>query len=128
VTDDDVRDAIEGGWREIDQIDAALARGEIDETGWHRAVLAIVEPAYLAAASPRRDLHRARRPGQAALSAVGRPHLDRQCPGLAAAATLRLRAYRAGLRPRGPTTRPHRHEAVRRTVHWLDGQARQGRK
>ena len=49
---DDVRDAIEGGWRELAGIDAALERGEIDEEGWHAAVLAIIEPAYLGAATP----------------------------------------------------------------------------
>jgi len=234
VTDDDVRDAIEGGWREIDQIDASLARGEIDETGWHRAVLAIVEPAYLAADTPQgqsghsgdavrweqarrlvldgvdgdgtfldvgcangllmesahawaaedghalepygveistalADLARRRCPQWAdrirTANALGwqppqrfdyvrtgldyvpearRPDLVRYLldhvvapdgrllvgvtneeldrPGLAEA----LRGW--GFTVAGTATRPHRHEAVRRTVHWLDGQARQGRK
>nr|MBA2529463.1 hypothetical protein [Euzebyales bacterium] len=44
--------AKERSWREMALIDAALARGDIDDAGWHRAVLAIVEPAYLGATSP----------------------------------------------------------------------------
>lgn len=50
--DDEVRDSIERGWRELDEIDAALARGDLDEAGWHAAVLAIIEPAYLGAPTP----------------------------------------------------------------------------
>lgn len=50
---DDVRTAKEAAWRELDEIDAALERGEIDEPGWYAAVLAIVEPAYLSAGNPR---------------------------------------------------------------------------
>lgn len=50
---DDVRAAKEAAWRELDEIDAALERGEIDEPGWYAAVLAIVEPAYLSAGNPR---------------------------------------------------------------------------
>jgi SAM-dependent methyltransferase len=49
---DDLRDAVERGWRELAGIDAALEGGEIDEDGWHAAVLAIIEPAYLGAATP----------------------------------------------------------------------------
>jgi SAM-dependent methyltransferase len=44
----DLNAAKERGWRELAEIDAALERGEIDEEGWHTAVLALVEPAYLA--------------------------------------------------------------------------------
>jgi SAM-dependent methyltransferase len=51
--DPDVESAKERGWRELAEIDDALARGEIDEDGWHAAVLAFVEPAYLAATTPR---------------------------------------------------------------------------
>lgn len=50
--DPELASAKEGGWRELAEIDAALDRGEIDEDGWHAAVLAIVEPAYLAGESP----------------------------------------------------------------------------
>ena len=42
----------EGGWRELGVVDEALLRGEIDEEGWHRRTLEIVEPAYLAAETP----------------------------------------------------------------------------
>ena len=49
---DEARSAVERGWRDLDAVDAALARGEIDEAGWHAAVLAIVEPAYLSAGTP----------------------------------------------------------------------------
>jgi SAM-dependent methyltransferase len=37
------------GWREIRAIDEAHARGELDDTGWHRAIAALIEPAYLGA-------------------------------------------------------------------------------
>jgi SAM-dependent methyltransferase len=49
---EDVRDAVERGWRQLAEIDAALEREEIDEDGWHTAVLAIIEPAYLGATTP----------------------------------------------------------------------------
>jgi 2-polyprenyl-3-methyl-5-hydroxy-6-metoxy-1,4-benzoquinol methylase len=42
----------ERAWRELGVIDAALLSGQIDEDAWHERVLAIVEPAYLAAATP----------------------------------------------------------------------------
>ena len=44
--------AKERAWRELADLDAALDRGEIDEDGWHAAVLSIVEPAYLAGDTP----------------------------------------------------------------------------
>ncbi len=47
--DEDLSSAKERGWRELAEIDAALERGDLDEAGWHAAILAIVEPAYLAA-------------------------------------------------------------------------------
>jgi SAM-dependent methyltransferase len=50
--DPDVESAKERAWQETAAIDAALERGEIDEDGWHAAVLALVEPAYLAATTP----------------------------------------------------------------------------
>jgi SAM-dependent methyltransferase len=49
---DDVRDAVEHGWRQLARIDAALERGEIDEAGWHAAVLEVIEPLYLGASTP----------------------------------------------------------------------------
>ena len=42
----------EGAWREVAAIDAALARGEIDEPGWHAAIQALIVPAYLGADTP----------------------------------------------------------------------------
>jgi SAM-dependent methyltransferase len=50
--DPELERAKERGWVELAAIDAALERGEIDEEGWHAAILAIVEPAYLAATTP----------------------------------------------------------------------------
>jgi SAM-dependent methyltransferase len=43
----------ERAWREIAEIDARLARGEIDEQRWHDAVAELVIPAYLVGDNPR---------------------------------------------------------------------------
>jgi len=52
VTDpDDLATAKERGWRELSPIDEELASGLLDEAEWHRRVLAIIEPAYLAAST-----------------------------------------------------------------------------
>ena len=51
-SDPELESAKERGWHELAEIDAALERGEIDEDGWHAAVLALVEPAYLAGQTP----------------------------------------------------------------------------
>jgi SAM-dependent methyltransferase len=45
--------AKERSWREVAVIDEALAAGTLDREGWHAAVLALVEPAYLAGDNPR---------------------------------------------------------------------------
>ena len=50
---EELASAKERAWRELQEIDAALDEGRIDESGWHDAVRAIVEPAYLAADNPR---------------------------------------------------------------------------
>jgi hypothetical protein len=42
----------ENAWREAEEIDAALGRGEIDEDEWHRRWQEIVVPKYLAAETP----------------------------------------------------------------------------
>ena len=42
----------EGAWREIQQIDGRLERGEIDERQWHVEMSALVVPAYLGADTP----------------------------------------------------------------------------
>ena len=39
-------------WREVAEIDEALADGRLDEAGWHDAMAALVKPAYLAAETP----------------------------------------------------------------------------
>ncbi|HEU0303262.1 MAG TPA: class I SAM-dependent methyltransferase [Gaiellaceae bacterium] len=51
--DDELERLKERGWREVAAIDAALARGDVDEEGWHRAMAELVVPAYLAGESPR---------------------------------------------------------------------------
>jgi len=50
--DDELEAAKEGAWREVAAIEAAYARGELDDEGWHAAVSALVVPAYLAAETP----------------------------------------------------------------------------
>jgi len=52
---DEIESLKEGGWREVAAIDAALDRGKIDEAGWHRAMAALVVPAYLSSEDPRRQ-------------------------------------------------------------------------
>jgi protein-L-isoaspartate O-methyltransferase len=50
--DEELAAAKEGAWREVAEIDAAYARGELDDAGWHAATAALVVPAYLAAPTP----------------------------------------------------------------------------
>lgn len=52
MVDEDLAAAKERGWREVAAIDAALADGTIDETGWHHEVLQLIEDAYLSASTP----------------------------------------------------------------------------
>jgi hypothetical protein len=47
--DESLAAAKERGWREVAAIDAAHARGELDDAGWHAAMARLVVPAYLAA-------------------------------------------------------------------------------
>ena len=47
--DEELESAKERSWRETAAIDAAHARGELDDAGWHEAMGALVVPAYLAA-------------------------------------------------------------------------------
>ncbi|HEY5951443.1 MAG TPA: class I SAM-dependent methyltransferase [Kofleriaceae bacterium] len=44
----DVRNSKDSAWREVAAIDDAYERGELDDDGWHRAMAALVVPAYLA--------------------------------------------------------------------------------
>lgn len=48
----DPRDDRDRGWRDLARIDADLESGRIDEARWHARVLALIEPAYLAAETP----------------------------------------------------------------------------
>jgi hypothetical protein len=50
--DDRVGAARDGAADDVALVDAALARGEIDEDEWHRRVAAFIVPAYLAAETP----------------------------------------------------------------------------
>jgi hypothetical protein len=50
--DEKLAAAKEGGWREVAAIDAAYARGELDEAAWHEAMAALIVPAYLAGQTP----------------------------------------------------------------------------
>jgi SAM-dependent methyltransferase len=50
--DERLRGRVEHAWREVDAIDAALANGELDEDGWHRAMAELIKQSYLTATSP----------------------------------------------------------------------------
>ena len=50
--DDEIRSARERGWRELDEIDRALERGEIDAAGWHARTTDLTEASYLSADTP----------------------------------------------------------------------------
>jgi hypothetical protein len=52
VTDDQLAATLDRGWRDTVAIDAAYARGELDDAGWHAARAACIVPAYLAADTP----------------------------------------------------------------------------
>jgi SAM-dependent methyltransferase len=52
VVDEELAAAKERGWREIAEIDEALADGRIDEDTWHGRVLELIEGAYLSAPTP----------------------------------------------------------------------------
>jgi hypothetical protein len=49
LVDEELEAAKERGWREVAAIDAAYARGDLDDEAWHAATAALVVPAYLAA-------------------------------------------------------------------------------
>jgi len=52
VLDPALQSLKEGAWREIAEIDRALADGRIDDDGWHSAIARLIKPAYLAATNP----------------------------------------------------------------------------
>jgi SAM-dependent methyltransferase len=47
--DEELEAAKEGSWKDVAAIDAAYARGDLDDAGWHGAIGALVVPAYLTA-------------------------------------------------------------------------------
>src|SRR5262245_14230580 len=51
--DETLEDAKEHAWREVAAVDAAYARGDIDDDGWHHAMEELIVPAYLSAPTPR---------------------------------------------------------------------------
>jgi SAM-dependent methyltransferase len=53
AVDETLEAAKERGWREVAAVDAAHARGELDDAGWHEAMAALIVPAYLGADDPR---------------------------------------------------------------------------
>jgi 2-polyprenyl-3-methyl-5-hydroxy-6-metoxy-1,4-benzoquinol methylase len=50
--DAELESAKERAWREVAAIDAAYARGELDDAGWHAAMASLIVPSYLAARTP----------------------------------------------------------------------------
>ena len=48
----DPRELVERRWRDVAAIEAAYARGQLDDDGWHAAMAGLVGPAYLAGTSP----------------------------------------------------------------------------
>jgi SAM-dependent methyltransferase len=127
----DVRDSIERGWREIAAIDEALERGDIDVEGWHRAVAALVVPAYLAAETPWQQSgksgdaagwERARRPVMAAVDRDG-TFLDVGCANGFLMESVRAWAAEDGraLEPYGLDISPELAALARRRLpHWGD--------
>lgn len=78
--EDELEAAREGGWCDLAVIDAAYQRGELDQAGWHDAVRALIEPAYLAAGTDQAgsghggtpaEWERTRRPVMTAIAADG---------------------------------------------------------
>src|SRR5437763_4940424 len=53
MSSDPIELAKNGAAPVFERLEAALARGEIDEAGWHRQMAAFVTPRYLGATNPR---------------------------------------------------------------------------
>jgi hypothetical protein len=62
----------DNAWRELAELDAKLELGEIDDDGWHRAIEALIVPAYLAGDTPRQQSGRS---GTAADWEYARSHI-----------------------------------------------------
>ena len=112
---DELEGLKERGWRQVAAIDEALARGEIGEDDWHRAMADLIVPAYLAGDNPRAQSGHS---GDAVRWEGARRLLLDAVDGEAAVSSW-------GLTVVGRTERPHpdTDELVRRAC-WIDGQAR----
>jgi hypothetical protein len=53
TVDETLESRKERAWRDIAEIEAAFERGEMDAEGWHRAMMDIFVPSYLAGDNPR---------------------------------------------------------------------------
>jgi SAM-dependent methyltransferase len=124
--DENVEAAKEGGWREIAAIDAAYARGEIDDAAWHEAMAALVVPAYLAAETAPGGSGSSRdesgweyaRSLLADAVAPGQSFLDVGC---ANGHLMESMAAWAGVDPYGLEISPELAELARRRLpHWAD--------
>jgi SAM-dependent methyltransferase len=116
---------------EIDAIDEALARGELDESGWHAAMAGLVVPAYLAADTPweqsgksgdEATWERARRPVAAAIDRSG-TFLDVGCANGFLMESVRAWSVEKGhqIEPYGLEISPELAELARRRLpHWAD--------
>ena len=124
--DEKLEAAKEGGWREIAAIDAAYARGELDDTGWHEAMAALVVPAYLRAETAPGGSGSSRdeagweyaRSLLAEAAAPGWSFLDVGC---ANGHLMESLATWAGVEPYGVEISPELAELARRRLpHWAD--------
>ncbi len=124
--DEELEFAKERGWRETAEIDAAYERGELDDTGWHEAMAALVVPAYLAAGTPEggsgssRDAAGWERARSLVADAVspGQAFLDAGC---ANGHLMESMARWAGVEPYGLEISPELAALARRRLpHWSD--------
>jgi hypothetical protein len=49
----DIRDMLDRSWRDVQWINEAFSRGEINEVAWYEAMQNLIVPKYLAADNPR---------------------------------------------------------------------------
>jgi SAM-dependent methyltransferase len=126
AVDEKLAAAKEGGWREVAAIDAAYARGELDEAGWHEAMAALIVPAYLAAKTPEAGSGSSRdaagweyaRSLVADAVSPGQSFLDVGC---ANGQLMESMAGWAGVEPYGLEISPELAELARRRLpHWAD--------
>jgi hypothetical protein len=124
--DEELERAKERGWREIAEIDAAYARGELDDAGWHQAMADLVVPAYLQAPTAEGGSGSSRDPAgwEYARSLLcdaveaGQTFLDVGC---ANGLLMESMARWAGVEPYGLDISPELAEVARRRLpHWVD--------